>query len=397
MKSWSLLRASVVGTLFFALSGLFCREFGFPFSQSEDPLTFSVVGDVMCHDPQLAAAWNPTTGRYSFAGVFDPVAARLSRADLTIANLETTLPGDRRRFAGYPEFGSPDELAEALKTAGVDVLTLSNNHSLDKGKSGLIRTIEVVQKLGFAHLGTYRTVNEWAANRVLMLERKGLKLALLNYTYGTNGIAVPRGVVVNQIEDGRKIAEDLALARTLRPDAIIVLYHYGAEYIRQPDAYQRKWTDFAFEHGADIVLGGHPHVVQPFEVKTVTDRHGETKERLVIYSLGNFVSNQQRRYTDGGVIFNFSLLKNPDGDSPQRVIYRDIGYEPIWVFRDRSGGRLRYHVIPADDYVAAGGALQLDAGARARLKVFYDDITAHLAPSVAAVERYRSPGVAENR
>ncbi|MBX7056821.1 MAG: CapA family protein [Leptospirales bacterium] len=351
----------------------------------EDWLTIANIGDIMCHDPQLAAAWDAQTQQYNFDGVFEPIAAELSSADLTIANLETTLPGERRLYSGYPEFGSPDALPAAAKRAGVDVLTLANNHSVDKGRRGILRTIDVVEELGFRRLGTYRSLDDWNQHRILWLEIKGLRLALLNYTYGTNGIRVPAGVVVNQIENGRQIAEDLELARGQSPDAIIVIFHYGTEYMRLPDAYQRRWTDFALQNGADIVLGGHPHVVQPYQITSITDRFGETRDRLIIYSTGNFVSNQQKRYTDGGIIFRFALQKGP-----VRARFRQISYTPVWVWRDRSGGRLSYRILPAAQYLNNDQSLRLDSAALQRLRLFHSDLSAHLTESRARAENYEA-------
>lgn len=382
LNSWliALMSAPAVAlALVFALPpSLFAED-----EVDEDLLTIANIGDIMCHDPQLAAAWDASRGVYDFDQTFATVAAELSRADLTIGNLETTLPGDRRQFTGYPAFGSPDELAGAARRAGVDILTLANNHSVDKGRRGILRTLEVVQSLGFQHLGTYSSLDDWNKRRILWVEAKGLRLALLNYTYGTNGIRVPAGLVVNQIEDGRQIAEDLALARSQAPDAIIVLYHYGTEYLRQPDAYQQRWTNFAFEHGADIVLGGHPHVVQPYAVKSVQDRYGETRDRLVIYSTGNFVSNQQRRHTDGGVIFRFALEQ--DGD---RARFRKVDYTPIWVLRDRQGGKLSYRILPTFEYLNNDRPLRLDAAAMQRMMLFHNDLQQHLAASREQLQSY---------
>ncbi len=359
-----------------------------------DRVSMAVVGDVMCHAPQLSAAWNAQTKRYEFAHTFEPVAPYLSRADLAIANLETTLPGDRKKYSGYPTFGAPDSLAVALKDAGIDVLTLANNHTLDKGKSGMLRTIEVVERLGFAHLGSYRSVQDKEDRRVLVVEKNGLRLAFLNFTYGTNGIKVPRGTVVNLIDEQR-IVYDLAAARRTNADAIIVIYHYGGEYLRQPDAYQKKWTDFAIEHGADIVIGGHPHVLQPFGVRTnVTDKFGRTADRLIAFSLGNFVSNQQRRYTDGGKIFQFTIERNPDEQSDQKVVFRDISYEPVWVYVERGQAGRKYFVLPVNEYLQnnAGMPLQLPASARAKMVRFYTDTTEHLKGSVDSVAEFRSGG-----
>ncbi len=164
----------------------------------------------------------------------------------------------------------------------------------------------MLDHLGIKHLGTYRSEAEYRRNRVFVLEVNGLKLAFLNYTYALNGQPVPLGARVGQVEDEAIIA-DVEEARARRPDAVIAIFHAGQEYLREPDAYQRHYVDLLLNEGVDVVLGGHPHVLQPFEMVSVTDRHGETKPRLIAWSLGNFISNQRDRYCDGGIIFRFTL------------------------------------------------------------------------------------------
>lgn len=351
-------------------------------------LRINVVGDVMAHKPQLSAAYDRKCKCYKFEQVFAPIGSLLGNADLTIANLETTLPGKVSKYSGYPAFGAPDSLPAALKKYGVDILTLANNHSLDKGKSGMNRTIEVTGRQGFHRLGTYKDKKDWQTRRVLILDRKGIRLALLNYTYGTNGIRIPKGSIVNLIEAGR-IKADIAAARALSPDGIVVLYHFGAEYIRQPDRYQKKWVDFALKQGADIVLGGHPHVLQPFGIRKVKDIYGIEKERLIAWSLGNFISNQQRRYTDGGLIFHFSIIRNPDEQSSQKLLYRDISYTPIWVHREYTKSGRSYQILPAIPYLSKNPPRKLNKRSLGLLKRFYQDTNRHLASSMAAVARFQ--------
>jgi poly-gamma-glutamate capsule biosynthesis protein CapA/YwtB (metallophosphatase superfamily) len=377
------------GFLFLSLPCCFLMKALTGAPEDSPSVRITVVGDVMCHAPQLSAAYDAKKKTYEFDSVFAPVKGLLSAADLTIANLETTLPGVRKQYSGYPQFGSPDSLAAALKNSGVDILTLANNHSVDKLKAGLLRTIKVVDRLGFEHLGTYASLDDHQKRRALFVERNGIRLAFLNYTYGTNGIRVPKGTVVNLIDKGEGIAADLKYVRERKPDGIVVLYHFGGEYLRAPDAYQKKWVNFALHHGADIVLGGHPHVLQPFGVREVTDRYGETRERLIAFSLGNFVSNQQRRYTDGGKIFHFTIQRNPDEDSPQRLLFRDIRYDPVWVYVERKKTGRAYHVLPVEQYLQNKGPLKLPEASYERMMRFYNDTSAHLAPSVKAVAPYR--------
>lgn len=269
-------------------------------------VTISAIGDIMIHRAQLKSAWDAEHNRYNFEPVFSPAKDFLSAADLTIGNLETTLPGREKLYAGYPRFGTPDTIVAALQGTGVDILTTANNHACDTGKRGLIRTIKVLDAHGLLHVGTYRNKKTYETQRILIVERNRIRLAFLGYTYGLNGMPIPKGTYVNLI-DQQQMADDIKLARAQNPDFIIVLLHWGTEYQRYPDESQKAMVTFLFSEGVDIVLGSHPHVLQPFELQYITDRYGDTKPRLVIYSLGNFVSNQRDRYRDGGIIFNFTV------------------------------------------------------------------------------------------
>ncbi len=353
-------------------------------SEDERWLSFAVVGDVMVHDPQLKTSYYNECNCYNFKPVFAEVAPYLKEADLTVGNLETTMPGDPEKYSGYPQFGAPDELVEALSDSGFDILTTANNHSCDKGKAAIIRTTGVVEKNHIKRLGTYRSAEDYRDNRILVIQKNGLRLAFLNYTYGTNGISVPRGVFVNLI-DKDLIRSDIELARSMRPDGIIVIYHFGTEYLRFPDDFQKEMVDFAFNEGVDIVLGGHPHVLQPFGIKRTTDKYGDTRDRLVIYSLGNFLSNQRRRYKDGGVIFRFQIARAERGEG---LKFKDVDYVPVWVdVAADSKGLMRHRILPVENYLDEETApVKLTKKSRLEMMTFYADTTEHLAPSLKGVE-----------
>lgn len=299
------LKASLMASPFLAIFLAFTTP------DSPDSITLSFTGDIMLHESQLIAAYDPGCDCYDFTENFQNVAPYLSKGDLTIGNLETTLPGEPRRYSGYPQFGAPDSIVTALKNAGFDILTTSNNHSMDKGGDVLARTLNVLREHEMLHLGTWRSPEEFQKNRVLVVQKKGFRLAFLNYTYGTNGIPVPENRWVNLI-DKKQISKDIEIAETLAPDLVIVLFHYGGEYRQSPDAFQIEMTNHAFYRGADVVIGGHPHTLQPYEIKQVTDVKGRTKERFVIYSMGNFISAQRKRYTDGGAILNLTITRKKD-------------------------------------------------------------------------------------
>lgn len=345
--------------------------------KSEPPpssVSFSIVGDIMVHSWQLKTAYRPQDDLYDFTAVFSPVKELLSAADFTVGNLETTLPGDQKEYAGYPLFGAPDALVTALKAAGFKLLTTANNHCLDKGKKGLERTIKTLDQQGLLHLGTYVSREEYESRRPLVLEKNGITMALLAYTYGTNGIPPPPGVVVDLI-DKCQIACDLASAREKRPDIIMVFFHFGEEYQRTPNDFQKELAALAFWEGADIIVGSHPHVLQPFELKEIPDKFGITKPRLAAYSLGNFVSSQPWRYTDGGIIFNFTLSRDPSAGA---VRIEKINYVPVWVYVERKAPQSQFYVLPAEQYLKNDQPIKLPPAEYQKMMQFYEDTKTHL-------------------
>lgn len=348
------------------------RWFG---GEKEKQVTISIVGDIMIHSLQLTTAYKNTCDCYEFDPVFKNINTFLWMSDITIGNLETTLPGDKKLFAGYPQFGAPNELADTLKNSGFDILTTSNNHCVDTGRTGMDNTIKVLDTKGFHHLGTYISPEEYEKNRLLKIEKNGLKLIFLSYTYGTNGIAVPKGKVVNII-DKQLIADDIALAKKQNPDFVIVYFHFGTEYARLPDKFQQDIVNHTFQEGADIILGGHPHVLQPYEVGLVKDKYGVEKERLVIYSLGNFVSGQFKRYTNGGIIFNFTLAKKEKSGKPEYLI-KDVSYLPVFVYVSNDKNGSQYNVLPVEKYLSNDREPKLTPQAYQLMVEFYNDTVEH--------------------
>jgi hypothetical protein len=345
----------------------------------EYSLKVSVVGDIMVHNTQLKSAYNSKCKCYDFKPSFEKVKKYLSATDILIGNLETTLPDNEKLYDGYPQFGTPNALAEALKDAGFHILTTSNNHSCDTGKIGLSNTIRVLDSLGIGRLGTYLSKEDHEKNRIHIIDKNGIKIAMLSYTYGTNGIAVPKGYIVNLI-DKETIKKDLQLAKETNPDLVAVYYHFGNEYERFPDKSQKTLIDFSIEHGADIILGGHPHVLQPYEVRNV-EVAGVKKRVLYIYSLGNFISSQYRRYTDGGIIFNFTIKKKtislPD-HKDKFIDFESVNYIPVWVHRNYVKDKLTYIVLPVEDYLENNKDIVLKEYEQKKMKLFYEDTIEHL-------------------
>lgn len=307
-----------------------------------EKINIAAVGDIMMHLPQVTAGYNGKTKTYNFDSVFAPVRDYLEQADITIGNLETTLSGANKEYTGYPLFNSPDEIASALKNVGFDILTTSNNHSLDRRTYGVNRTLDVLDELELLHTGTARNKEE--RDKLLIVEVKGIKIAFMAYTYGTNGIPIEKEYQVNLI-DKEKMLKDIAKAKKEKVDVICMSVHFGNEYQRKQNKKQEELVDFLFKNGVDIVLGSHPHVLQPMEMRTIKTVDGKDKEVFVIYSLGNFVSNQRDRYKDAGVILNIELQKNFDTGI---TTIEKVEYTPTWVDRSTINNKRGYRILPIE-------------------------------------------------
>ena len=232
-------------------------------SKIDNIIKFSVVGDIMVHSTQLDKAYKKECKCWDFNSSFLKINPYLKGSDFSIANLETTLPGVSSEYSGYPQFGTPDSILDALNENGFSSLTTSNNHCMDKGKKTLVRTIQEIKKRGLLSTGTFESEAERIKNRFLLLEKNGFKIAFLSYTYSTNGISVPKDVSVNLISKDR-ISEDISHAKNSGMDSIIVYFHFGNEYERLPDKFQRDIVNDRYWEGANLVFGGHPHLLQTF-------------------------------------------------------------------------------------------------------------------------------------
>lgn len=329
-------------------------------AQAQDTTRLSLlfIGDVMQHDTQIAAAYQPASGTYDYQACFADVAPIFESADLAIGNLELTLGGPP--YKGYPNFSAPDEIARTLQSSGIDVLVTANNHCLDRGKKGLQRTISVLDTLGIPHTGTFVDSTQRANTYPLVIEKDGFRLSLLNYTYGTNGIVVTKPNVVNYI-DTVTIGQDIARAKLQQPDAIIVFLHWGDEYQRMPNRSQKQVANFCFRHGVKLVIGAHPHVIQPMEWRRESDQ-------LVVYSLGNFVSAQSSRFRNGGAMLQVELEKVRRDSTSSTAIHR-AEYMLQYVYRDAAS---KYHILPLPEFEGDTTVVR-EARARASLTQFAAD------------------------
>lgn len=304
-----------------------------------EKLTILFTGDIMGHEEQIRAAENRETHNYEYDEVFKYIKPVISEADIAIGNFEVTLAGPP--YTGYPAFSSPDQLAMACKNAGFDYLATANNHSADKGKRGVIKTINKLDSLGIPHTGTF--INSAARDTLspLIINRNGKSIALLNYTYGTNGITVAEPVIINMLNK-EKVTADIRKAQGKDADLIILFLHWGTEYDTVPSKTQTDLAEYFFSSGVDIIIGSHPHVIQ--KMVWVKNNDG-AKDRLVAYSLGNFVSNQRRTKTDGGTMIRIELTWT--GDSFKIT---NSGYFLSWVYTPLENYRQKFYILPCSEY-----------------------------------------------
>ncbi|MDR3180751.1 MAG: CapA family protein [Prevotellaceae bacterium] len=295
------------------------------------------TGDVMAHQKQINAA--KTAGGYSFEPCFEFVKPYFAAADVTVANLEVTLAGEP--YSGYPTFSAPDALATALQQAGVEVLLTANNHSCDKGRRGVERTIGVLDSLRITHTGTFYDSVHRSRVYPLLLKKNNIAIGLLNYTYGTNGIPTPEPTVVNRI-DTVQMAADIAATKRLSPDIIVVAIHWGEEYKLYPNREQRAVADFLLRQDVRLVIGSHPHVLQGMEMNMSGD---STVQSAVVYSLGNFISNMTAVNTEIGAMVRIRLVKNHE---TTRI--DNGGYVFTWVYKPEEDGLRRFYILPAAVY-----------------------------------------------
>ena len=313
--------------------------------RAQDSLKIIFAGDLMGHGGQIKAALTED-GKYDYTPCFKFIAPYLQSANLAIANFELTLAGPP--YKGYPQFSSPDQLLVDASNAGFDIFTTVNNHCMDGGKKGFMRTLQVFDSLGVPHLGTYRNAEESEKNHPMMVERNGFKLGLVTYTYGTNGLPVPDPLVVNMI-DTMQMKADLARAKELGAEYTIALIHWGEEYQTKANAEQEMLAKLLLENGADIVIGGHPHVVQNATMDALPQN--DIAPQIVVYSMGNLVSNQRDINTDGGIMIELTLRRNTQTlkHSGNQTIEQKCSYMPYWVYRGEYEGLYQYYILPSND------------------------------------------------
>lgn len=327
------------------------------------------VGDAMQHQGQLDAA-RKKGGGYDYSQYFTEVKPFISVANYAVVNLET--PVGEGSHSGYPCFYAPPEYVDALQDAGFDLFLTANNHTLDRSAKGLRSTISELDKRNLDHIGTYRDSTERINALPLIKNINGFKIGFLNYTYGTNGISPRDGVVVDYI-DRAQMKADVDNTRNAGAELLCVCIHWGDEYKLLPNKSQKQLADFLEAIGVDMIIGSHPHVIQPMELRP--NRYHPQKNVLLVYSLGNFISNMKTADTRGGALVSAKLLRGEDkiakiinadyrllftipGSSPDknfRLIEADSVFDTQWKikakeFSTRARKIFNSHNIGIDEY-----------------------------------------------
>lgn len=316
-------------------------------------IQIAAAGDIMFHGPQLKAGYDTASDSYDFTDMFSEVKPIFEAADLAIANYETTAGGAEKGFTGYPAFNSPDETIDAIKDAGIDVVTTVNNHSLDTGRDGLERTVKVMREKELPSVGTY---DKKPTSRVYVHAVEEIDVAILAYTEKVNPVGIDFSAKeMNEmlnLMDEQTIKEDVAEAKELGADLIISFMHWGEEYVEEPNDRQIEFAEMMAAEGVDIILGSHPHVIQKSDF--IVEKEQTT---FVIYSMGNFISNQReetlgtnRKITEDGVIVQLDVRKD---NIQNEISIEDVSYIPTWVYRNQEQGEstFTYKVLPIEDTI----------------------------------------------
>lgn len=353
------------------------KESMVPVLPESDTVSLVFIGDVMLHERQITVARERYLARhggnpgsvhdgYDFSSYFLDLEDRLASADLAVANMEFTLAGPP--FSGYPAFSAPDSYAEYMSDCGIDVFLTANNHILDKGGKGALRTLSVYEKMmekkGIRFTGTSADSAGFTRDNPLVLDVNGMKVALVNFTYGTNIHIQDSYPKVNRISR-EALSVLMGKARESGADLIIALPHWGEEYSMRHSAAQEDLAEWLADNGADLVIGTHPHVVQDSTVIRTCTAGGREKDIHVIYSLGNSVSNMSAGVTQIGLLSRVTAVKHLNGK-----VDLAVGLEYLWCSLP---GRLKdtHCTIPVKEYLDRRGEWKMPYEYDKMVKTYY--------------------------
>lgn len=331
-----------------------------PFTTNEEQtstVTLAAVGDVLIHSSIYKDA--KIEEGYDFGPMFERIKPFIESADLAMANQESLLGGVDIGLSDYPRFNSPLEVGDALKGAGFDIINLANNHTLDHGEQAISNTIHHLNNLGLMYTGAYESAED--QRRIRVVEKNGILFAFISYTFGTNGLLIPAGkeYLVNLI-DVSKIKHDIAEARKLA-DVVVMNVHFGQEYVNMPNKEQKEVAHAAAEAGADIIIGHHPHVLQPMEwIETTTGR-----KTFVVYSLGNFLAAQEGNHNRTGGIMRLEVVKTVTQGKTQIRVQKPT-LIPTWITMTNWRG---YKIVPL---------WEASAGQVSNASTFVKEISSHM-------------------
>ena len=345
-------------------------------TKKEITATVLNTGDILIHDNILWGA-EQSDGSYDFSKLFKEAKSYITKADYAVANLEVTLGGaEAGNYRGYPGFNSPDSLLDYVKADGFDMLLTANNHCLDTGLAGLKRTVQQLKAKNLDFLGTKETADD---PTYIVKDINGIKIGMVAYTYGTNSSASGAGSLINYFSSSNlnKFYTDAqSVIDSMKADgaeAIVFYMHWGNEYHTKPNTYQKAAAQQLCNMGVDVIVGGHPHVLQPVELIYA---EGSDHTTVCLYSMGNSISNQrisemtglcETGHTEDGVLFNYTFTKNSDGE----VSLTAVDIIPTWVDRYGTPRNYQYTMYPLETSDMAEN-YGLDADTVAKAKASYE-------------------------
>jgi len=304
-------------------------------------ITLAATGDVLLHS-RIYNISKIKSGGYDFTDKMAPAKKLLGAADISVVNLESLVAGEEMGLESFPKFNNPVELVENLKSFSTDIVTNSNNHTMDFGEEGALKSIESIEKAGLMYVGSHKSREDQKDFRVI--EKNGIKCAFLSYSATHMGDFAPKDktYLLNRISGPRfkKLRTDIELLKKeKKPDVIVVSLHYGREFMLYPISYQKEISAYLSDAGADVIIGNHPHVLQPAE--WIINSRG--KKSFVIYSLGNFYSGQKGVYRQIGGVLSLDIIKN--SEKKPGIEIQNPAIDLTYVDANRKGGYQMYHFL----------------------------------------------------
>jgi poly-gamma-glutamate synthesis protein (capsule biosynthesis protein) len=342
----------------FLYNFVFAQAKAFIPNKDFDSLKMMFVGDIMQSNNQIYTAEREDGKYYDYSKCFRYIQPILGLGDIVIGNLETNFAG--KPYSGYPNYSAPDEFATGIRNAGINCLMTANDHCADKDIEGIKRTNKILDSVGIVHTGTFNSYTDRSNRNPLMIERYGFLIAVLNYTSFTR-FSIKDSLLINVI-DKERIKEDLAYTKKFNPDFTIIYFSWGREYQFYPDADQRELAKYCIDLGANMIIGTHPHVVQ--RVEQIEFYSGnKLKKGFVAFSLGNFITDYDRRFGDGGAILEVNLSKNK---TTSEVKLAEYSFIPTYIIKEDGNGNKVQNVVPISEIETDNIKIEMSARERER-------------------------------